>query len=119
MKFLKSVQDAIRGLSILIRSQQNVRIHLLVAALVFVAAWWFSVSAVEWLVLIVLVGGIVALEAVNTIFEQFIDALSPRFAHITRDLKDMMAGAVLIGAITAVVIGLLIFPPRVLHFLYG
>ena len=83
---------------------------------VFVAAvalgFFFSITKIEWMMLVLASGLVFATEAINTAIEIDMDLTSPEFHPYARDTKDVAAGAVLIAAITALVIGVLIFVPH-------
>jgi diacylglycerol kinase len=99
------------GIRVTLR-QRNPRIHLLAAVAVIVLAAWLRVSRVEWAILVLCIGLVIAAETVNTAIEAMVDLLSPEIRPAAKVAKDTAAGAVLIAALTAVVVGLLILGPR-------
>lgn len=116
IRLLKSFAYALQGLALLVRTQPNARLHLLAAVLACVAGGYFGLSRGEWLWItaaIVLVWGA---EAFNTALEYLADALHPEQHPGIGRAKDVAAGAVLIAAVGAVVIGMLVFVP---HFASG
>lgn len=108
---LRSIQCAFAGLAHVIRTQRNAKIHLLGAAVVCALAAWLRVRPIEWAILVVVIGLVLAAEAVNTALEAAVDLLSPEIHPRARAAKDSAAGAVLIAALAAVVVGLLILGP--------
>ncbi|MEI8048963.1 MAG: diacylglycerol kinase family protein [Bacteroidota bacterium] len=110
--FLKSFNNAIRGIKFLIRSQQNSRIELLIAAIVIVAGFLFRISSTEWLAVLLCIALVLSLEGINTAIEIFADKLHPGFDKEIGNVKDVAAGAVLIGAAVAAFIGFIVFAPR-------
>lgn len=106
-----SFRCAFGGLGYLFVSQPHARIHLLAVVLVCLAAWLTGVSSVEWSVLILVMALVVTLEAFNTALETLADALHPGHHPLVGRAKDVAAGAVLISAISSVIIAGLIFAP--------
>lgn len=111
VKRAESFTHAGRGVWIFLRSTHNAWIHI--AALVIVVALGFSfdISATEWLALVLVSGLVLVAEAFNTAIEIDIDLTSPNYHPYAKDTKDVAAGAVLISAITAVIVGLIVFVP--------
>ena len=103
---------AFKGLATLIRTQPNARIHLLATLVVVVAGCIFPLQTHEWLWLIGAMAGVWIAEALNTALEFLTDLVSPDHHPLAGHAKDVAAGAVLLAAITAVVIGLIIFVPH-------
>ena len=81
-----------------------------------IAGFYFNISRIEWMMLIFASGLVFMAEAFNTAIEIDIDLTSPEYHPFARDTKDVAAGAVLIAALTAAVIGVFIFGPYLLKF---
>ena len=111
----KSFTHAFRGIGILIKSTHNFWVHIFVAILVVILGFSFKISHVEWMILILTIGFVMVTEAINTAFEFDIDLTSPAYHPYARDTKDVAAGAVLISAIMASIIGLIIFVPKIIE----
>lgn len=105
---------AFHGLYIFYKTTRNLKIHLSIAALVVFFGFYFSVSEYEWLALILSIIFVLCAEAFNTAFEIDIDLTSPEYHPYARDTKDVAAGAVLIASLGAVIVGLIIFVPKIL-----
>ncbi len=112
VKRARSFNHAARGLSIVLRTQPNIIIHILSSLIVLILGFFYHISHFEWIILIFAVGMVMAAEAFNTAIEIDIDLTSPDYHPFARDTKDVAAGAVLITAFTALVIGLIIFVPK-------
>jgi len=110
---LKSFGYAFKGIVYLMKSQENMLIHLIATILVIIAGFVLKVNLKEWALLAFAVGLVWVTEAINTAIEQFIDFINPGYHYSAGKAKDLGAGAVLLAAITAVVIGLLIFLPKI------
>jgi diacylglycerol kinase (ATP) len=97
----------------MIRCQHNAWIHAAATLVVLAAAFLLRVSASDWCWIILAISIVWTAEALNTAFEFLADAASPEFHPLIRDAKDVAAGAVLLTAIAAAVIGAIIFWPYV------
>jgi len=112
---LESFRCAFRGVWTLLASQQNARIHLLATACACGLGLLIGLSLLEWCAIVVAIVMVWAAEALNTAFELLCDAASPEFHPLVQKGKDVAAGAVLLSALGAVVIGLLVFVPHLLR----
>lgn len=108
-----SFDNAIRGVIYLLKSEQNARIHVVIAILVGVAAYILEISRIEAAVLFMAVVLVFAMEIINTAIEKVFDLLHPEDHNLIRAVKDAMAGAVLISAVIATVVAILIFLPYI------
>jgi diacylglycerol kinase (ATP) len=114
---LRSFKFALRGLAVMLRSQHNAWIHAVATLLVIAAGLWLRLSAADWCWIVLAVVSVWTAEALNTAFEFLADVASPDFHPTVAKAKDVAAGAVLVTAVGAVVIGLLVLGPRLLEVL--
>lgn len=110
-KLFKSFGYAFKGLIELLKTEQNAKIHLTATLLVFVLAIALRVNHLEAAILFIAVIMVFALEIINTAIEKILDFLHPDNHWVIAKVKDALAGAVLIAATIAVVVGALIFYP--------
>lgn len=113
MKFIAGFSYAFAGLWYALRTQRNARVHLVAAILVTVAGVLLHVSALEFAMLYIAIAGVFIAEMFNTVFEICVDLAKPEYHPLARIAKDVAAGAVLLSALLAVVIGLFILGPHV------
>ncbi|KZN96284.1 MAG: diacylglycerol kinase family protein [Bacillaceae bacterium] len=112
---LKSFYFAVQGIAAAFQSERNFRIHVTAAIIVIAAGLFFNISLIEWIVILLLIGGMLALELVNTAIERIADAVSKEFHPLLKTAKDAAAGAVLVYAAVSVVIGFIIFAPKIIE----
>lgn len=112
----KSFYYAFVGIITCIKEERNMLIHFLITILVIIAGFVFKISLNEWIICIGLFGLVMSLELVNTAIEATVDICSPAINKKAKIAKDCAAGAVLISAIAALIIGLLIFIPKIIQF---
>ncbi len=113
----KSFQYAIRGIFILLKTQHNMWLHLLAGAAAVFLGFFLHISQGEWLAIVLAISIVVLAEAFNTAIEFDIDLTSPEEHPFARDTKDVAAGAVLLSAIAAIIIGCIIFLPKIILLL--
>lgn len=111
-KRLRSFVYAFNGIRLLIRHEPNARIHCLAAVCVVLLGGIFRLSSSEWICIILTIGLVFAAEAINSSIEALADKVSPEYDEAIRRTKDLAAGAVLILAIAAAIVGLIIFIPK-------
>ena len=112
----KTFGYAFEGILTGIRKERNMRIHTAAMILVVFFGTVLGLSATEWCICLVLFGLVVALELVNTAVEAVVDLVTEERKPLAKIAKDTAAGAVLIAAIMAAVIGCIIFLPKILEF---
>ena len=109
---IRSVRHAITGIWRMVRCQHNAWIHATATMVVLVAAVLLRVSGADWCWIVLAISIVWTAEALNTAFEFLADAASPDFHPLIKDAKDVAAGAVLVTAIAATVIGVIVFWPH-------
>ena len=113
----RSFGYAFRGMGLILKTQHNFWIQLAMAAGVVAGGVFFQISMTEWALIVLSMTGVLVTESINTALEIDIDLTSPEYHPYARDTKDVAAGAVLISVIGAVIIGIIIFLPKVVTLL--
>lgn len=114
-RFKFSFRNAISGIRIAYKSQKNLRIHITIGIVVLVLAAILKVSATELTVLLVTIVTVVIAEVFNTALEFSVDLISPEYNKLAKKAKDVSAAGVLITASFALMIGLIIFLPKIIR----
>ena len=114
MRLIRSFGHAFAGFGYGLRTQANMRIHILAAAGVIVAGLLLQISPIEWAILVVTIMIVMSAELFNSAIEAVVDRVGCEPHPLSKIAKDMAAGAVLVGALGAVLVGLLIFGPWLL-----
>jgi len=110
---LQSFKYALKGVRLLFQSETNAKIHLAFTILVIAGGLFFSVSLTEWCLLVLAIVMVLCAEGMNTAVEYLTDLVSPDFHELAGKTKDVAAGAVLITAIGAAIVGCVIFLPKI------
>ena len=116
-KTFRSFVFAFRGIRLVIRYENNTRIHLLAAASALVAGFALQLTYIEWTIIITQIALVWAAEAFNSAIEKIVDFVSPEFNPKAGAIKDIAAGAVLFIAIGAAITGTIIFGRKILLLL--
>ncbi|MCU0520214.1 MAG: diacylglycerol kinase family protein [Anaerolineae bacterium] len=109
--FLSGFRYAVGGLRYAIDTQPNFRTHIAVSIAVVLLGLWLRLSFPSWAVLALTIGGVLATEMLNTAIETTVDLASPDDHVLAKQAKDLAAAAVLLAALTSVIVGLVVLGP--------
>ncbi|MDP2709306.1 MAG: diacylglycerol kinase [bacterium] len=112
-RLFKSFGYAFKGLFKTFNEEQNLRIQAVVGLLMIILGINFKISGLEWAVLVLAICLVLTAEITNSAVERVTDVLKPRINSYVKEIKDIMAAAVLLASIAAAAIGLIIFLPHV------
>ncbi|MBP9869004.1 diacylglycerol kinase [Patescibacteria group bacterium] len=122
MSVLRSVatsfQNAGRGVFVAFRTERSFRIQAFVALVVVLMMLLLPLSVVERVILLLAIAAVLVLELLNSMVERLVDLVKPRLHGYVRDIKDLMAAAVLIASVFAAVVGALILVPHLSSFIF-
>src|SRR3989338_5732338 len=110
-RLLRSFNYALKGLFKTFREEQNLRIQMAAGLIVVILGIYFGVSAFEWSLIVLAIGLVLIAEIINSAVERITDVLKPRINTYVKEIKDIMAAAVLLSSLTAAIIAVLIFWP--------
>ena len=110
-KLFQSIKFAFRGFVYVFKNEQNFKVQIVAAIIVIALMIYFKLPEWQVIILLILIGAVLILEMINTIFEKIADMMQPRIHHYVAIIKDLMAGAVLITSIGSLIIGIIIFWP--------
>jgi diacylglycerol kinase len=114
---IKSVGYACEGIATFFQTQPNAWIQLFAAAVIIVTGFILEISRWEWCWIVASIASVIITEMLNTALEFLTDLVSPSIHPLAKKVKDVAAGAVLIAAITSVVVAAIIFVPKVVSML--
>ncbi|MGE3727121.1 MAG: diacylglycerol kinase family protein [Candidatus Sericytochromatia bacterium] len=119
LAFFKGFKWAFSGLFYALHTQRNMQVHLLATLLASGLSLYLQISRLEWILLLLTFALVWMAEMVNTALEATLDHLAPEIHPQVKIAKDVAAGAVLVAAIFAILIGFLLWGPRLLSQLRG
>ena len=117
-KFINSFTYPIKGLKYAYRNEQNLAVDLGVAAIVIIFGIILKVSLAEWAILFLTMGLVIACELINTAIEATVDLITEDYHPLAKVAKDTSAAAVFIFAIVAVIVGMIIFLPKIISIVF-
>lgn len=113
-RFFQSFGYAFIGILTVYKTEQNILIHTIFTILVTILGFYLKISNIEWCILVLVISLVIALEIINTSIEYAIDMAMPNIHPMAKMAKDAASGAVLVSAIGSIIIGLIIFLPKIL-----
>ena len=116
-KRLKSFSYAFNGLRILLSEEHNSLIHLVASVIAVLAGVILHISLYEWIAVCFAIGFVFAMELVNTAFENLSDLVSPQQNTSIKVVKDVAAAAVFMAALSALIVGMIVFVPKLLDLI--
>ena len=117
-KFLNSFTYPIKGLKYAYKNEQNLVVDVGIALIVIILGFIFRVNKVEWAILFLTIGLVISCELVNTAIEAVVDLVTQDYHPLAKVAKDTSAAAVFVFAIIAVIVGLIIFLPKVIDLFF-
>lgn len=111
---LKSFLFAWKGLKSAFVTQVNFKIQLIIGCLAVVLAFFLEFNRIEWIILIFTATAVLITELINTVVETIADYLFPGFHETAGMIKNISAAAVLVSAIAAIIVGLMLFLPKII-----
>lgn len=111
-KRLRSFRYAFNGIRLLVTKEHNAWIHCFAAVCVVIAGILLEISKMEWIACVSMIGAVMAAEAINSAVEAMADFMSPQYSEAIKRTKDLAAGAVLLLAIAAAIVGGIVFFPK-------
>ena len=112
-RFRESLKYALQGIAACAVSEPHMRLHLLAAAAVVAAGWWLELSCLQWAAISFAIALVLIAEVVNTAIERTVDLIVNDFHPLAGTAKNLGAGAVLLAAFNAAVVGLLVLGPKI------
>lgn len=109
---LSSFENAFNGIKNAFTTEYHMVIHSYFAVAVIICGVLFQISYFEWLICLILIGAVIALELVNTAIESIVNMITTEYNFYAKVAKDTAAGAVLVMSIVSAIIGLIIFVPK-------
>ena len=118
--FITSLEFALQGIRTVFKEERNMRTHVFMGIIAIIMGFVFQLTISEWLWLLLVIFLVLVIEIINTVFENVVDMVTDFHFHpIGKKIKDMAAGAVLLTTGFAVVVGLLLFVPKIWQILKG
>ena len=113
---IKSIGYATKGAFLLVTSEASVKVQFFIGIVMTIAGFYYEISKTEWIIQILTIATIMALEGLNTAIEEIADFIHPDYHKKIGLIKDLGAGAVFIFAIAASIVGCIIYLPKIFSY---
>ena len=114
----KSFYYAFCGIKTAFKNEPNLRIHFVIAIAALSLGVFLGLSRIEWLILTFVIFWVISLELLNTVLEELVDLVSPEIIHHAKVAKDVSAAIVLLAAILSIIVGIILFLPKIINLFY-
>ena len=111
---IKSIGYAFKGMLILLKTESSIKIQGVIAVLITIMGFYFNISQTEWMFQFTMIGLVMGMEGLNTAIEYLSDFVHPDYHQKIGRIKDVAAGAVLFSGLMAVILGAIIYLPKML-----
>jgi len=113
IKRLKSIGYAFKGAFMLVTTEASLKVQFVIGILVTIAGFYYDLSTTEWIIQTLTIALIMSIEGLNTAIEELADFIHPEHHPKIGLIKDLAAGAVFIFAVAAVIVGIIIYVPKI------
>ena len=110
---LKSIGYAFKGALLLLKTEASIKVQFIIAILITVAGFYYHISSEEWLIQLLAIGLVMSIEGANTAIEEIANFIHPEHHQKIGLIKDIAAGAVFIASIFAIIVGSIIYIPKI------
>ena len=114
-RFFKSFPYAFQGIKTVIKTEQNFLIDIIIGVIVLVSGYFLKLNAIEFAIVLLTITLVITLELINTAIEYTIDMAMPEIHPLAKAAKDISGAAVLFSAIISIIIGLIIYLPKIIN----
>jgi diacylglycerol kinase (ATP) len=111
---IKSLRNALDGLTFAFNTQSNLKFHLVAAIGVIALGLWVGLDRIEWLIIMFTIFWVISAEMINTAIEAMVDLITQEYRQQARIAKDVAAGMVLLGALGSIVVALTLLAPKLI-----
>lgn len=115
--FFQSLKNALNGIKFVWEYGNNIKIQLLFGITAFILGGVFKLSFIEFAILALTIFGVLILEVLNTAIEKIVDLYTLEYNETVKIIKDVSAGAVTLSAIMSVIVGLILFLPKIINYI--
>jgi diacylglycerol kinase (ATP) len=112
-KRIKSIRYAFNGALLLLKTEASIKIQFVIALIITALGFYYNISTTEWIVQILAIGLVMSIEGLNTAIEKISDFIHPEHNSKIGFIKDIAAGSVFIASVFAILIGCIIYLPKV------
>lgn len=110
---IKSIKYAFKGALLLVKTESSIKVQVFIGIVITIIGFFVGLSTIEWIIQTLTIGLIISIESINTVIEEIADFIHPEYHPKIGLIKDLAAGAVFIIAVVAIIIGCIIYIPKI------
>lgn len=118
-KFTRSVRDCINGFKFININEDNFKREILLGIIALLISYILKISKLEFIIIIIMIGLVLTCEVINTAIERLVDLVSPSYNKLAGEVKDIMAFSVFLMCIISLIVGVIIFVPKIIVLIGG
>lgn len=118
-KFKDSFKDCINGFRFINSNEDNFKREIFLGIIALILSYLLKIDKIEFIIIIIVIGLVLVSEIINTAIERLVDLVSPRYNKVAGEIKDIAASSVLLMCIFSLVVGVIIFVPKIINLLGG
>lgn len=118
-KFTSSVKDCLNGFKFININEDNFKREIVLAIIALIASYILKISKIEFIIVLIMIGLVITTEIINTSIERLVDLVSPEYNKLAGEVKDIIAFAVLFICIISLIVGIIIFVPKIITLIGG
>lgn len=118
-KFTSSVRDCINGFKFININEDNFKREIFLGIIALLISYILKISKIEFIIIIIMIGLVLTCEVINTAIERLVDLVSPSYNKIAGEVKDIMAFSVFLMCIISLIVGIIIFVPKIIVLIGG
>ncbi len=118
-KFTSSVRDCINGFKFININEDNFKREILLGIIALLISYILKISKLEFIIIIIMIGLVLTCEVINTAIERLVDLVSPSYNKLAGEVKDIMAFSVFLMCIISLIVGVIIFVPKIIVLIGG
>ena len=118
-KFTSSVRDCINGFKFININEDNFKREIFLGIIALLISYIFKISKLEFIIIIIMIGLVLTCEVINTAIERLVDLVSPSYNKLAGEVKDIMAFSVFLMCIISLIVGVIIFVPKIIVLIGG
>lgn len=118
-KFTSSVRDCINGFKFININEDNFKREIFLGIIALLISYILKISKLEFIIIIIMIGLVLTCEVINTAIERLVDLVSPSYNKLAGEVKDVMAFSVFLMCIISLIVGVIIFVPKIIILIGG
>lgn len=117
--FSSSVKNCLNGFKFININEDNFKREIFIGIIALILSYLLKINKIEFIIIIIVIGLVLVTEIINTAIERLVDLVSPGYNKLAGEVKDIMAFAVFLMAIVSLIVGIIIFMPKIINLLGG